>query len=187
MSDRNKRQHDDVVAVGQVDDYHVQIIRGMTKHGADYVFRVIKDDKVVHLSDEVYDTVETAYEAAVAWCVPGAQVAQVTEPRPQDFEALNALLYCGGLREPLTQLFEVIELHNIFTLTLENIPAIREKSDKDFKRAVEIITSTHGPFHEATLNLKKLHELFDNQLVVLTSITEANVETLAGFLNEFLK
>lgn len=187
MSKRSKRDMSMVVATGQVDSLVFEVLRVPLSDPARFEWRVIDGDIVTQATSYWFNSIEEAIADVMQKLVPDAVPVEFEQPTEQDFEALNALLYCGGQNEPITSMEVAVAEHMMFQQVNARVDEVRERAQADFMRAIDIVTSTHGPFHQATVNLKKLAQLFDEQMIVISGITDRNIETLRSFILNFLK
>lgn len=174
-------------AVGEVEGKRFEVHRVTYNREFRYAWRVIENGQITLKSGVPFETVEQAIDAVMRELVPDAVPVEFEPPTEQDFEALNALLYCGGQNEPITSMEVAVAEHMMFQQVNARVDEVRERAQADFTRAIDIVASTHGPFHQATVNLKKLAQLFDEQMIVISGITDRNIETLRSFILNFLK
>jgi len=175
----------ELVGEGQVEGHVVQVFQAMTVRGADYTFRIVKDDKIIHDDPARYDSFVTAFDAAVKYLIPGAEVIEAGKPSQKDLDALNALLYVGGLQEDIDSLEEALILRAGFVHAHEAVQAAMVKAKKDLEEARLIIASTHGAFHQAAMNVAKISEVFYAQCEVLAQVIERSIETIDAFLTGY--
>jgi hypothetical protein len=179
------RSERELVAEGQVEGHVVQVFKAMTARGADYTFRIVKADKIVHDDPARYDSVQTAFDAAVMFLIPNAEPLHMPPASEKDLDALNALLYVGGLQEDITSAEEAVMFKATFEHALEAVRAVREQAPKDLDAARLIVASTHGAFHKAALDISKISGIFDAQCLVFEMILERSIETIDAFLTGY--
>jgi hypothetical protein len=176
------KKHDDVVAVGQVNDCHIQVIRVVNEFGADFIWRALRDDKVIGMSEQNWTSIEDAFEAAVKFLLPDADIVDLPSAPDEALEALNSLLWVGGMQQDLESVEDCVMFSMGCQSGVDAIVETRKQAAQDFERARLIIASTHGPFHEAAVNTGKLAEIFDAQCQVLSLVLERSIETVEAFL-----
>jgi len=188
MKNRKPWENDRYVhAVGQVNDSTV-VIKQVTV-GGDWIFKwfIYKDDKLTDQASDGFDTVTEAFDAAVMHLIPDAEPVEFEQPEPKDFEALNALLYTGGLQEDITSLDEAMQMHSMFRSALATADRVIEKMRSDFADIEDVLASGIRPATQAIETLGKIAEIQEVQHQVFTLITERNIETLHSFITQFIK
>lgn len=184
---KSQGNFDDVVMVGEVNGFHIQVLRLMTERGMDYFWRVLKDDKIVKYSDSPYDSKETAFGAAVEWLIPDAEEIGIKQPSPEDFEAINALLYVGGLQEEITSISDAVGLFTAFAQAKEAVEHVKSKAKEDIADIEDILASSNRSALEEIENLNAIHGIFQAQCDLIAMITERNMQTLSVFIEHFVQ
>lgn len=174
-------------AVGEVEGTRFEVHR-VTHNGVwRYAWRTIKDGKIVGASQDAYDTVEACVEAVMLVLMPDAIPVEYTEPTSADFEALNALLYVGGLQSEITTFQDALTMYMGFQEGLPVMLAGRDKMAHDLDQVTNDIKATRGAMSERVANLIKMKEVIMVQYDILETITQRNLETLISFIDQFLK
>lgn len=179
------RKPENVVAVGEVNGAHVQIIGVTNEYGMDYIWRVLRDGKVIGMSEQNWTSIKDAFDAAVAFLIPDAVPVEMPKASEKDLDALNALLYVGGLQEDITSAEEALMFKATFEHALDAVRAVREQAPKDLDVGRLIIASTHGVFHKAALDISKISSVFEAQCTVFEMILERSIETIDAFLTGY--
>lgn len=187
MAKRNWQSDGRLEAEGEVEGRAFQVISYQTDRGRDYVWRILKDGKIVDASQDVYDTVETCVNAVMLILAPDAIPVEYTEPGKEDFEALNALLYVGGLQSEITTFQDALTMYMGFQEGLPVMLAGRDKMAHDLDQVTNDIKATRGAMSERVANLIKMKEVIMVQYDILEVITQRNLETLFSFIDQFLK
>lgn len=187
MAKRNWRPDGKLEAEGEVEGRAFQIISYQTDRGRDYVWRILKDGKIVDASQDVYDTVETCVNAVMSILVPDAIPVEYIEPTAEDFEALNALLYVGGLQSDITTFQEALIMYTGFQEGLPVMLAGRDKMSHDLDQITNDLKAVRGAMSDRVQNLIKMKEVVMVQYDILETITTRNLETLFSFIDQFLK
>jgi len=174
-----------VVAVGEVDGSMVEVLKIAYSNPERFEWRIIQGDKIVKDTAEFYNSIKDAFDAAVMFLIPNAEPLQMPEASQKDLDALNALLYVGGLQEDITSAEEAVMFKATFEHALDAVRAVREQAPKDLDAARLIVASTHGAFHKAALDISKISSIFDAQCLVFEMVLERSIETIDAFLTGY--
>ena len=187
MTASNPKDMSMVVAEGEVEGVTFHILRIPLSNPARYEWRILKGVRVERLASTYYDSIEAAIDAVMKILASDAIPVEYTEPTPQDFEALNALLYVGGLQQDITTFQEALEMYMGFQQGLPVMLAGRDKMAHDLEQITNDIKATRGAMSERVQNLIKMREVIVVQYQVLEQITTRNMETLFSFIDQFIK
>lgn len=187
MAQRNWKSDGKLEAEGEVEGRQFQVLSYRGERGTDYVWRILKDGKITDTSAEVYDSIETCINAVMLILAPDAIPVEFTEPTAQDYEALNALLYVGGLQSELTSFQEVLTMYMGFQEGLPIMLAGKEKMAHDLDQITNDIKAVRGAMSDRVQNLIKMKEVVMVQYDILETVTQRNLETLYSFIEQFIK
>lgn len=177
----------EVVAVGQMDNHKIEVMRVEIGDTDVFEWRALKDEKEVYFPHNLYDTVLQAFYAARVHLYPDTDEVEFKEPEAADFEALSALMYVGGLQEDITSMDMAVGMFTAFSVALQSIALVKDKAQRDVEQIEDILASAHHGSTEAIENLNYIHGIFQSQCDVLATITQRNMQTLHTFIEHFLK
>lgn len=183
---QKKRNHDNVVAVGQVDDATVQVVipKGMTDK---YMWRIIRNDGQTVTSGKVlYDAIDQAFNAAITVVIPDAIPVQHKEPEEKDYDALEMLLFGFKDGARFTSFQEVVVAHSFLAETLDVLKLAQEKLPGDYDRLHAAWCDWYDQDAEEAKMLRQLKELAVQGQEVLVRLCERDLETLSAFIAEFI-
>lgn len=176
-----------LLAVGEVEGKRFEI-RRVTKHARFTItWFILEDGKITMTTDKTFETEEQAIEDVMKILAPDAIPVEYVEPTAEDFEALNALLYVGGLQSEITTFQEALIMYTGFQEGLPIMLAGREKMSHDLDQITNDLKAVRGAMSDRVQNLIKMKEVVMVQYDILETITTRNLETLFSFIDQFLK
>lgn len=175
-----------IEAVGEVEGKRFEVHRVTYGQEFRYAWRIIENGEITLKSGVPFETVGEAVDAVVLILIPDAVPVEYREPTEQDYEALNALLYCGGANGEIKSFQEAVQMYMDFIHGMPVMEQARQKIASDLDKARKIVMSTHGPMNALTQDLSKMAEAVDAQCHILAEIADRNVQTLRSFILEFL-
>ena len=187
MSKRRYQSDGELVAEGEVEGVGFQVLRYLTDKGVDYRWRTLKEGKIIGACELPFDSVDSAIADVMMKLAPDAIPVEYTEPTAHDFEALNALLYTGGLQSELTTFQEVVLMYTGFQEGLPVMLAGRDKMAHDLDQLTSDMKAIRGAMSDRVQNIIKMKEVVMVQYDILETITQRNLETLFSFIDQFLK
>ena len=182
----NKRKHDNVVAVGQVEDKTVQVLipDGMTDK---FMWRFIDGAGKVTTSGVVlYDSIEAAMAAVLAIVMPDAVQVKYTEPGDLDYEALNTLLFGFRKSGGIHTFQEAITGHSFLHSALETLKLAAEKLPQDYDHLLGDVCIWYDDASQGAALIRQLKELAEQSQAVMIELCERDLETLAAFIGSHL-
>jgi len=185
--DLGSRNGNKIVAVGEVNQYVINIMAVDAGDIGFFEWCALVDEKEVYYPHNLYDTMEEALDAALQYCAPDAEKRAFTEPTEHDYEALNALLYVGGAMQPMTSMQDVVGTYNAMMNAVQALEATKLKAASDVADIEDVLaSSTRGAFQEIE-NLNSISGIFQSQCDVLILILTRSCETLGAFIESFLQ
>jgi len=185
--DMGSRNGNKIVAVGQVNEYVINIMAVDAGDIGFFEWCALIDEKEVYYPHNLYDTMEEALDAALEYCAPDAEKRAFTEPTEHDYEALNALLYVGGAMQPITSMHDVVGTYNAMMNAVQALEATKIKALQDVESIEDILASAHHGSTAAVQNLNSISGIFQSQCDVLILILTRSCETLGAFIENFVQ
>lgn len=176
-----------VEAIGEVEGVTFVIKQAKYQGGHGYTWFTYKGDEFIERAQEAWSTIEEAVSSVMKVLVPDAIPVEYVEPTAEDFEALNALLYVGGLQSDITTFQEALIMYTGFQEGLPIMLAGREKMSHDLDQITNDLKAVRGAMSDRVQNLIKMKEVVMVQYDILETITVRNLETLFSFIDQFLK
>lgn len=185
--DFGSRNGNKIVAVGEVNHYTINIMAVDAGDIGFFEWCALIDDKEVYYPHNLYDTMDEALAAALAYAAPDAQQVAFTEPEAADYEALNALLWVGGAQENITSMAAAVGTYAAMMNAIGAIEQTKLKAAADFMDIEDILSSAHHGGAAATKNANSLQGIFLSQCDVLILVLQRSAETLSTFIENFVQ
>lgn len=184
---QKKRNHDNVVAVGQVEDATIQVLIP-PGHVDVFMWRIIRKDGNSVTSGMVkYNTIQEAMEAALLIVMPDATPVEYTEPDESDYTALNEFLFGFKKGDPLASFQKVLSAHAFLVSTLEILNQAKDKMHDDYKNLAALVGRVTGPQSDEARLVGQLAELAEQSQTVMIELCERDLVTLSSFIAAFLR
>ena len=187
MKNFQRKNDDHIEAVGEVDGVRFEVKRVTYKGKWAYAWFTYVDGKLTNKSEGAWETVEEAVNDVVSLLLPDAVSVEFEQPSARDYEALNALLYTGGLQQEITDFNEGVSMYEGFRQGLPILKSAHEKMDNDFDDLEDFLAGGSGASPEMVANMRMMKEVVMTQYDILEQIAERNAETLFSFIQGFLK
>lgn len=183
---KHGRSNGQVVGVGEVEGHSIEIIEVSFSFGKRYIWRAIKEGKIVKQDEYHHETIAGAINGAIAHFHPDMKEIETSEPTEDDFRALNAALYCSGLMEEIDTLQDAVAMFTLMSSTMSTIDSVRERAMSDVMDIEDTLASSGGENISNIERLRKISEIFENQCLILRLITERTANVLSSFVEQFI-
>lgn len=174
-----------VCSVGEIEGHIVEVLRFRYSFGYRFTYRILKDGKIVHETQDYVEDMYTAIDQAVDFLIPDDAPAAPAAPTADDFEALNALLYVGGTQQDITSVSEARLLLDMFREGMERVNIGEPMIYDDLADIEDIIASAPGAQPDHIAAIIKVTEIFKVQHDMLRIMLERSIQTLEVFLARF--
>ena len=183
---QKKRNHDNVVAVGEVNGATIQVLipDGMKDR---FQWRIIQDDgKTVTSGKVLYHSLEEAMEEGLKILLPGVTPVNYREPDEQDYKALNVLLFGFKKGDPINTFEHCLQAHAFLVTTLDVLKQAAEKIPGDYGGLTRVIAESKGIMSDEVRLMDQLRELAVQSQDVMVQLCERDLDTLGTFIGAHL-
>lgn len=181
MDQRNRNQGD-IVAVGQVGDYSVEVIFTPRDGHDAFAWRAIQGDKIVRTSDTVYLSISEAIGNAIASLDEQGESIVLGEADDESFDNLNALIVANVLGRRIATMEDVAITYEF--LRQNALESIEDQKVvvQDMTKIVQVVSAFKGPFNQLTIRAQELLELLERHHEALMSVATRDAMILESFM-----
>lgn len=181
MAQRNTN-HDDVVAVGQVDDVHVQIVH-MTFEGVDgFYWRHFRNDEQIGQSTSVWNTIQAAIEASLAVLLPDTEMVGVGDVDQVMFDELNIMLAMNTGNGPITSIGEASEWRGVLAGGIQKLDALLNAVQSDLDDIEDMLASINHGSIKGIDALHRIKTVFQKDVEFLQELSARDIGILEAFI-----